>query len=59
MSHFQEQQDDLDERTEAVPQTRCAFCEQYFDKPNSNAKAFDKFCSEFCEEESANAERIR
>lgn len=59
MNNFQNQHDDLDDRTEACPQTRCAFCEQYYDKPHSNAKNFDKWCSEFCEDESANAERVR
>lgn len=59
MNNLHDQQDDLSDRTEPCPQTRCRLCEQYYDKPSSNATDIDSFCSEFCESESADAERVR
>ncbi len=46
--------DDLADRTEPCPQTRCVFCEGLYDKPESDATDFDKFCSAFCETADAN-----
>lgn len=59
MSHFYEALDDSDLLNGPIQQTRCKWCEQFYDKPSSNAKDFDTFCSEYCEQESADTEIAR
>ncbi len=60
MDDFRDQPlDDNDLLNGPCPQVRCKWCEGYYDKPTSNAKDLDRFCSEYCEQQSDDAERIR